>query len=364
MQSMTDETRTPDVGLLEERERTLAAREAHLEQRETAIEGMKVIGAVLVVLFVVILVGVLGWTFVEATKLEGSEMLGLVQVGIGGIAGLGVAVVAGWRAWGLERQVRQGRESLDAAERRAQVAELEAVRQRLDQRFGEAALLIGHEREDTRIAGLLALERLLREKQFEDEHWTIIQLLVSFVRKRTREHRSARSADEDTDLVPPEQDAQVALAIIGRRPRGEHRTEDMLDFRSLHLERADLTKAHLKHADLRKTHLKRAFLIMADCERAFFIKAELEEADLRKANLEGAHFMRANLRSANLRGANLKKANLRKASIRDADFTGATLDGITGLTYAQAAEAMCFPSDLLKNLLEREERAPADERGT
>lgn len=210
-----------------------------------------------------------------------------------GLVGMYGALLATRRVIVLERRL-----SHDQAEAWA-LAE-RAKRQRLDERLGEAAILLGHSEESTRIAGLLTLERLLQSEQFADEHWTIVQLLLSVVRGKCSTPRDSASGLP----TPPAQDAQVALSIIGRRPRGREEGELRLD--GLHLEGADLREAYLAGAYLSATFMTAANLYGAHLEDAILYDAHLENAVLMDTHLQRAGLTGATLQGAHLAGARLQ----------------------------------------------------------
>jgi uncharacterized protein YjbI with pentapeptide repeats len=271
----------------------------------------------------------------QLTRELAFDIAARAAVGTAAVVGAAIAV---WRATISERQL------------------LQADRLRLDERFGEAAVLIGHDQEDTRIAGLLALERLLRNDQFAEEHWTIMQLLISFIRRR----RPRSGPNKPTE--PVEGDVNIALAIVGRRPQ-RNAQEARINLSHLDLHGADLRDVRLDGVDLSHTRLddvllERAHLDDADLLRATLINSNLAHASLKHAQLQesvlhgacvehtrfdGCIMNGADLRAAkgsrtcfqdcsaelvDFSGTNLSKADFQRSKLKGAGFSQAVVTGI------------------------------------
>ncbi|MBW4646012.1 MAG: pentapeptide repeat-containing protein [Goleter apudmare HA4340-LM2] len=215
------------------------------------------------------------------------------------------------------------------------------------ERFMSAIAQLGHEKVETRIGAIYALERVAQD--FPKEHWTIMEILTAFVRENAPVFEMESPREEDSPPPSWEQhsvkpldlniheespklrtDIQVALTVIGRRNSQQDRIDQKLDLRNIDIRRADLLEANLEQADLRASNLSGANLRGANLCRADFDSAKLSgsilyEANLFKANLHRAELCWTNLNRANMCGANLRAANLQGASLRAANLQGANL---------------------------------------
>jgi len=168
----------------------------------------------------------------------------------------------------------------------------------ITERFARATEQLGSERLEVCLGGIYALERIARDS--EKDHWTIMEVLTAFVRKRAP--------------WPPEEpapgrprlhaDIQAILTVIGRRKRTYNNGEDLaLDLSRTDLRKADLRRAHLEKANFNGACLVDANLGAAHLETADFWDADLKKTDLGAANLKGASLLRTDLRGTDLRGA-------------------------------------------------------------
>lgn len=196
-------------------------------------------------------------------------------------------------------------------------------------RFMGAIAQLGHEKIETRIGAIYALERVAQD--FPKEHWTIMEILTAFVRENAP-IREAKPLDLNIHAELPKirTDIQVALTVIGRRNSVQDKVDQKLDLRHTDMREADLLKANLEQADLRESNLsgadlRGANLCRTDLDGAKLAGSILYEANLFKANLHRAELCLANLNRANLCGANLRAANLSGASLRAANMQGANL---------------------------------------
>lgn len=238
-------------------------------------------------------------------------------------------------------------------------------------RFSKAVDHLASATLPTKLGGLYALERVARDSP--SDHWTVMQLLTSYVRSVAK----ARTSKD----VPEE--LQVALNIIGRRvwlkvePAGLDLRGADLSYTDLHglnfarcdfsyarlsygsfsgaiFENADLTHADLSSAQLDWANLRGAILTLADVSSTFFWHADLREtlflpgacdhvnlrfADLtdaklyniilKECTLEGAILIRTDLSNTNLRGANLTNALLVDTDLSGTNLSGANLTNTT-----------------------------------
>ncbi|MEU7803938.1 pentapeptide repeat-containing protein [Micromonospora arborensis] len=196
-----------------------------------------------------------------------------------------------------------------------------------------------------RIGGLYALERVAKDSS--EDRPTITKILTAFIRNRSpwtappqRDHQHTAPALDDgmPRLGLRAEDVQMALYILGDRPRPS-------DERPLYLSFADLRIASLAGRDLRGLICRDANLAGAWLQRAQLDDAYMTATDLRQARLEGARLVNAKLNNAHLQGADLQHVDL-----RGADLTGACLNGanLTGVHFDQRTKwPMDFNPDQL-----------------
>ena len=192
-------------------------------------------------------------------------------------------------------------------------------------RYVKAVGLLSEDAVTTRMAGVYALDRIMRDSA--KDHATIVQLLAGFVRERASRDYSVEPTDE---TEPVGADIAAAVAVVAHRPE---RVEDFrLDLTSTCLRGLDLNNGRFEGADFNSSDLTRAVLIGANLNRATFYKACLHGAVAHSAKLTNAHLLeavlcRTDLSAAELVEANLQDADLEWAVLRDADLTGASLAG-------------------------------------
>ena len=233
-------------------------------------------------------------------------------------------------------------QNLKATQRNVLVAEEKQV----TERFTQAINQLGSDKIEVRLGGIYALERIARDS--EKDHWTIMEVLTSFVQEKSA------SANSDPTI---ERDIQAALTVIGRRDTnrdpdfgrinlmeanlfGATMSEAQLDkaiFCKAVLNHANLwganlndvnfLQAHLIQACLAETNLVRARLSLANLGGTDLTGANLNEVRLDGANLSGANLSGASLTNANLLGANLIGANFYEANLSGAKFGDANMDG-------------------------------------
>ncbi len=240
-----------------------------------------------------------------------------------------------------------------------------------------------------RIGGIYALERIA--KDYDQDHWTIMEVLTSYVREKstiTEELEDTNKKIQDlinsyekeeidyTELKRREQelieplkvsiDVQAVLTVIGRREDPQPDRDEKIDLsstnlyrsyliganlyranlRSAYLRDANLYRAYLGDADLYRANLYRAYLRDANLYRAYLGDADLYRANLIGANLNNAYLIGANLRDAYLGKANLIGANLNNANLYRADLTGANLIG-ADLYRANLSSADLYRANLI-----------------
>ena len=214
----------------------------------------------------------------------------------------------------------------------------------ITERFTKAIDQLGDkEHLEVRLGGIYALERIARDSK--KDHWTIMEVLSSYVRvnapwrgkaekakeksisKDEKSKESPESSQTLTDISTPPADIQAILTAIGRRTmaheKGELRPIDLTktDLRNASLHETNFENVNFSGANLSKTNFREANLSKTIFFEAVLCWAYLAEADLRGAYLAGANLMNAIIWVANLHGANLMNADLRKIFGTIEDFS-------------------------------------------
>jgi uncharacterized protein YjbI with pentapeptide repeats len=250
-----------------------------------------------------------------------------------------------------------------------------------NKRFHEAIALLGNQASDTRIGGLVSLERLMQEDPTTMGE-RIVSLLVSFINNRGQyasktDDKSYFYPADTTSIAKPEgftpshapyEDIKLAFQILAERAlpepveakinfdfpdidhslfyspnwnlyhayvgkdkqnkqntKGKHFIKANLQ--GVDLQGADLYEAKLQDAKLQEANLQKADLRRANLQGANLQEARLEGADLQWAKLQGADLFLVKLQSAKLQGAKLQGANLQEATLYEARLEGADLQG-------------------------------------
>lgn len=253
------------------------------------------------------------------------------------------------------------------------------------ERFSKAVDQLSNSSLEVRLGGIYALERIAKDS--EKDHWTIMEILTSFVQSKSsfahpvtsplpegksrsikikplfahpvtsRLPASSSSSESmpnpsknlDDKRQPITMDIQAALTVIGRRDVNKDPSDRQIDLSSTNCCGARLSEASLQGANLRRANLSDTILVGANLSGAYLSEAYLYEASLSSANLHGAalddthlngaQLIGADLREANLNGAMLCDAQLIRANLRGADFDGAMLRNayLTGANLRQAS---------------------------
>lgn len=157
----------------------------------------------------------------------------------------------------------------------------------ITERFTRAIDQLGSDKLEIRLGGIYALERIAKDS--EKDHWTIIEVLTTFVRENahwslqgnqlTTKSISQKDKLQDVEkLLKPNADIQAILTVIGRRNTAYEKENQYLN-----LIRTDLSGSYLFQANL-----QRALLIEANLQKASLFEAELRDANLTEADLQGA----------------------------------------------------------------------------
>lgn len=191
--------------------------------------------------------------------------------------------------------------------------------------FSKAIELLGSEKLKVRLGGIYALERIAKDSP--KDHWTIMEVLTSFVREKSPLRPSYK---QDSRRITTE--VQAALTVIKRRDASKEQERQRIELPITKLLGADLSRGSLSRADFNTADLRAVLLI---------------EADLSRANLRGAFLNAAFLNAAFLRGADLGGANLRGANL-----SGTDLSGVIALTSEQISGAFTDEKTKLPDYLQ------------
>ena len=165
-------------------------------------------------------------------------------------------------------------------------------------RYSKAVEQLAADRQEMRIGGIYALERIARDSRGDQP--AVTEVLTAFL-------RTASGKRTNTAYAMPE-DMQAALTVLGRRKR--HTLERPLDLRSADLRGGDLTAADLTNSRLDDANLHGAQLVGSD----------LRGAVLSRACLDGSSLADASLLEAVLDGVSLHQADLYHARIIEGEL--------------------------------------------
>ena len=202
-----------------------------------------------------------------------------VMLMIGALLALLLAI---WRGWVAERQVKATQQSVDAAH--------EAI---ANQRFQAAALMLGDEVNAVRLGAMHTLVALSRENP-EQYYIQAVKLLAAFIRSPTSGDNVQDPKKDQDDGTSVREDVGFALNFIGSRSSEDLRFERSQDF-AVDLDRARLVKVDLRGLNLSRATLRHATLARAICTDTDFSEGDLSFASLSEASLEGASFSDATL---------------------------------------------------------------------
>jgi hypothetical protein len=183
-------------------------------------------------------------------------------------------------------------------------------------RFGKAVDQLGSEALETRIGGVYALERIMRDSPVD--HGPIVEILAAFVREHAVDRGPADQPASPVKAGPPvpglppiRADVQAAVTVLARRPK-----------------RAESGPLDLRDVDLRGVRARTARFAGAILTNAKLDYSDLGEVDLRAARLRNASLHSAWLRAANLQDASLRHANLSYAYLGDVNWRNADLENV------------------------------------
>lgn len=227
--------------------------------------------------------------------------------------------------------------------------------------FAEAVAQLGSDKLQARVGGIFVLEQIAQSSP--EYHWTVIEVLTSYIRDRSLEKNSTFKPDYEAaenhsdqnnkqkklqekilerqkemteeDAISVTIDVQIALTVICRRNSKQDPQDRVIDLsfcdiRGANIKNANLGHANLKGAKISRVNLKNANLGHADLRGAKISGAELENANLSSAKLQGTDLRKAllngtNLSKCSLDNADLEAASLVKTDLQDSDLTNANL---------------------------------------
>ena len=248
----------------------------------------------------------------------------------------------------------------------------------LNERYQDAAEMLGSKLVSVRLGGVYALEQLAREHP-QRHHLAVMRMFSAFMRhpppyiEQPVQGQPASSTQRD--------DIRAILTAVLWRSKlcrllenREHRqrryrldlsgavlTSANLAQGSKNLDRVILDGAVLNYANCVGVTLNSASLHNAQLCWMFAVQAELAGADLLAANLEHAMLRAANLRGAVLRYADLRSVDLSYADLSKAELEGATFDSHTKL-YKTVLSGANF-GDAVDSLIQAQlDLATADRR--
>lgn len=229
--------------------------------------------------------------FWPSTLSQIADIARSVGLGIGGL----VAAWIAFKALNLNRRRTDNdtkRLDNEAERLRQQAQALETDRHRLENdTYVKAIEQLGHDKMEVRLGAIYALERIAREAEDFDLHWSIMESLCAYIRERPSSYWGQKGEPDDLDANGeasavaeaeatsvkepatadrisrhrrPPTDVAAVFAVLKRRSatrkNQEIEGERRLDFRHTNLSQADLSHIVLECADLSNSCLKAANL--------------------------------------------------------------------------------------------------------
>ena len=243
------------------------------------------------------------WDWLQGGSGNGSNAADVRNIAlvVGGIVAILLAL---WRSLVAERQARAAQEQSEIAKRVY-----------VNERYRQAASMLGDRELPVRLGGIFALERLAEDHTVEFRPG-VVKLLVEFLRAPpTLEEPQPKVFDGWPSLERPavRLDVQAAFTAINNLQYGGVSTEDAWSDGWPDLHGAQLCSVNMERLSLRG-------------------------ANLQNANLEYAQLSGTDLTGASLQGANFRHANLGFANLSDCDMSGADFSGVeaTRTTFKRA----------------------------
>ncbi|MGQ4436779.1 MULTISPECIES: pentapeptide repeat-containing protein [unclassified Streptomyces] len=213
----------------------------------------------------------------------------------------------------------------------------------ITERYIKAVTLLADEGDGAltaRLAGIHALERIMRDSQ--KDHETIVKLLAAFIRLH------AKITSEYGE--PVRDDVQAALTVLAHRP--DRPESFVIDLSHTDLRDAELAAARLERTTFAHSKLNGASLTGAHLGKANFWKAQLKEVVADGADFRSAHLLEAEMwtldgTGADFRDAYMRQADLRGAHLEDAKFAGADLSEARFIAEDGTRIAIVYTEQLL-----------------
>jgi len=199
-------------------------------------------------------------------------------------------------------------------------------------RFSKAIGHFGDNKVHVILGGLYSLEKIAINS--EHEHWSIQEIISSYIRFFTDDVNSSKAEDVDSLSIT----VQAAISVICRRKWLEQEKKRAV--------RINLQGSDLSEKDMRNGNLNNAIFLGARLYRADLRGAHLREANLRKAILDEATLQKADLQSADLRDANLIGSSLQDANLDECLWQNQKNESVIKLKGAKYNETTILPKGL------------------
>ena len=294
--------------------------------------GISVVGVVALGVFL----SIVHWDWLRGGTDDASNAAAVRNIAlvVGGIVAILISL---WRSLVAERQAT-------AAKRQSEISE----RAYLNERYRQAASMLGDREVPVRLGGIVALERLAEDHPAEFQHETF-KLLLEFVRAPPALQQSLPNVWDgwlQTARPATRQDVQAAIKVIAKLERLPRNRDDTgllywvdlrgaqlcgVELHELRLSRANLENANLMFAHMEHMDLTGAQLQWANCHNALLEYADLSSANMSDADLSGVKARKCKFQGATMPAkmidACLEEADLTEAEFPNTDLTGAELCG-------------------------------------
>lgn len=210
-------------------------------------------------------------------------------------------------------------------------------------RFVKAAeMLADREKMMARLGGIHVLDRIARDSP--EDHWTVMQLLISFVEDQAKEG-SSKASFLGKDIA-------AALTAIGQR-NVENDPELVLE-----TEPQGLTKLLIRFA-----HLRFSTLLFLNFDRATFVGVNLSNSQLFRSNFKGTRFWTCPLSESYFKGGALSGAIFDECNLSRSNFIKTEVDGVRFLKCDLKASVFT-DTDLSKTVFDGSDLSGTDFRVT
>lgn len=147
-------------------------------------------------------------------------------------------------------------------------------------RFSKAVEHLGGADPATRLGGIYAMERIMRDAP--SEQGAILEVLTAFVRVEATKPRA--------DPRTPPIDVEAVLRVVGRRDARSDPDDVLfrLNFSGANLSYCSMRDGNYVRANFRQTNLEYAYLVRSNFARALFVGARLTNAKVEGAAFAGA----------------------------------------------------------------------------